>query len=174
LQGKKDILSAKVKEFAAINDIVDIHDRLVPLLQILETNNKESIRQDRFKELQNSTKMVKKLGHRLYFPKSRGELSELGSKHGWCVGSSQSYGNNVKDKRDVLVGLCDKDKEPSIDSVLALAYYVREGEDFSLSELKWSIRVTGKKNKDAISDFNHEIIRTSLVEHLKEYYEKIG
>jgi len=170
IQAKKDIFSQKLKEFESINDVIAIHDRLVPLLQALDVDNKESLSQERFKELQKSSKMVKTLGFRLYFPKSRGDLTALGNAHGWCVGSSQTYGDNVKNKRDVLVGICSKDAEPAIDAVLALAYFSRQGDDFQISELKWSMRVKGKKNVEAIDDFNHEVIRTLLVEHLKEYY----
>jgi hypothetical protein len=162
-------MNYRLKDICLLSDVKPMHDQLVPLLGFIKSDPTQPLGQDKYRKLENSA--VKDLGYALYFPKSRGDLQILGSMHGWCVNNHRSYGDNVISNGNILVGLCKKDSESSIENTIALAHFINRGKGvFNLEQLKWSMKVKdGKKNENATGDFNHGEILSLITRYLKSY-----
>jgi hypothetical protein len=135
----------------------DIHDRLVTIMQAFKKDPSQILGQDRFKPLEKPD-ATKDLGCALYFPKTRGELVDLGQRYGWCVSTHSSYGDNVIQKGNILVALCRAGEKPHIDTVEALAHFVRRGPgDYYLEQMK------GPRNADVSGRYNHRAILQAIL-----------
>ncbi len=113
------------------------HDALVSLGNIIDAKNEQMLfLANRFKGIK-SRKDYSEIGYSLYFPNSRADLTDLQSKHGWCVGGSKSYGDSVISNGAVLVCACPKDEEPSKDNCLVLMYFTKGADGrLQLREIK--------------------------------------
>ena len=152
-----------------MDDIVHMHDRLVPLLEFIESDASQILGQDKFKNIEKFSG-YKKLGCKLYFPTTRGDVQYLGNENGWCVNQNSHYTDGVIESGNILVGICENDGEATKDDVVALAHYLKHGErDYSLEQLRWSTKVKDTKNVDAANDFNHGLIISTIIEYLEEH-----
>jgi hypothetical protein len=163
-------IKSRLEEVSAMDDIVHMHDRLVPLVSFIKADPMQPLNQDRFLRLEKDKSVSKKLGQAIYFPKTRGDLQYLGDENGWCVNSSRSYGDGVLNKGNILVGICEDGKVASRENVIALAHFIRDGKDkYYLEQLKWSSRKkSGSRNVDGTRDFNHGAILNLITDYLEK------
>ena len=164
-------VSSRLEEVSSMDDIVHMHDRLVPLLSFIKTDIGQPLGQDKFIKLEKSEDSSKKLGLKLFFPKTRGDLVYLGDENGWCVNHHKSYGDGVVEKGNVLVAICPNDQAATKENAIALAHYINKGNDqFRLEQLRWSKKKkNGSTNVDATKDFDHGLIISVISEYLEIY-----
>lgn len=160
----------RLHEIAAMDDIVDLHDRIGPLSTFLKSDPIQPLGQDKFNKLEKDKKVQKKLGMTLYFPKTREDLQYLGDENGWCVNYHRSYGDGVIQKGNILVGICEAGSEPVREKVVALAHFQKTGaRTYHLEQLRWSSRKKeGSRNVDASDDFDHKAILEAIIDYLNE------
>jgi hypothetical protein len=158
---------ARVAEVASMDNPAAIHDRLTTLLSAFSKDPVQSLNQSKFRPLEKSG-AVSDLGVNLWFPRTRGDLMTLGQRYGWCVGTHSSYGDNVIKRGNILVALCDPAAAASVDSVLALAHFVRRGPgDYYLEQLK------GPRNVDLSASYNHRLILRTILDFQKKSEEDV-
>jgi len=94
----------------------------------------------------------------LYFPRNRAELVLLGTEHAWCVKNTDSYGDDVINKGNVLIGVCEG--ESSIDNVVALCNLNKQFDGtFTLEQIRWSQKKkNGRSNVCAKKDIDYKQI----------------
>ena len=146
--------------FARHLDILEpriLHDSIMQLqrdVSALFKNKNMPLGQSHMRPLEKKER-TKDLGVSLYFPKTKADLSHMQNLYGWCVGTSQHYGENISKKGNILVCLCPGDEEPSINNALALAHFESQGRgQYRLEQLK------GPKNRDMTDHFPHaQILR---------------
>jgi hypothetical protein len=168
LENSINLIYQRLVEVSGIDDAEKMHDRLVPLLEFIKTDPAQPLGQDKFSKLESAKATEQELGFNLFFPKTRGDLIELGSIHGWCVSTHRGYGDGVISNGNILVALCEKDKPISIESVIALAHFQNHKNGLYLEQLKWSSKKqNGNRNVDATKSFNHNKILALINDHLK-------
>lgn len=167
-------IDERLAEVAAMDDLDHMHDRLMVLAKFLKEDALQPLGQDKYSRLEKDKDMEKGLGHKVFFPKTRGDLQYLGERNGWCVSYVTSYGDNVIKNGNVLVGICAKDSETnSKENVVALAHFVRQAKgDYYLEQLRWSTRIKGSQ-EDAKQDFKYGIIMEAVKELVKAREEEI-
>jgi hypothetical protein len=171
LNASIDSVSSRLEEVASMDDIIHMHDRLVPLLSFIKTDIGQPLGQDKFIKLEKSEEASAKLGFKLFFPKTRGDLVYLGDENGWCVNHHSSYGDGVVSKGNILVAICPNEDVASKENAVALAHYINNGKDqFRLEQLRWSKKKkNGSTNIDATRDFDHALIISTISEYLEVY-----
>lgn len=153
-----------------IDDAEMMHDKLVTLASFIKGDPLQPLGQDKYTKLEKSQKASDQMGVKLYFPKTRGELQMLGDTHGWCVSNTPSYGDNVIGNGNILVALSPAESHGLLEDVIALAHFVRERDGgYHIEQLKWSEKVKGSRNIEAIRDFNHQEILSQILSHLDSY-----
>lgn len=163
---------SRLKEIASMDDIVHIHDRLVPILAFIKDNPLEPLGQDYLSGLENS--IEDSFGLTVYFPKLREDLQKLGNMHGWCVSYHGSYAEGVINKGNILAGICKKGESASIENTVALAHFVKEKNgSYYLEQLKWSKKVKGSTNVDATRSFDHALLLKIIKEYIEANRKKI-
>jgi hypothetical protein len=160
----------RLEEVSVMDDIEHLHDRLVPLCSFIKNDPSQPLGQDRFKKLEFNREIANDIGVSLYFPKVREDVQYLGENNGWCVSHTSSYSDNVIAKGHIMVGLCKKGTEPVRENVIALAYYLNEGDGtYRLEQLKWSSKQKGgTRNVDATRDFKHHDILAAIMPYIKK------
>jgi hypothetical protein len=176
LQNSIDGLKKRLEEVSEMDEAKHMHDRLVPLLSFIKSDPVQPLGQDKYRKFEESKELESSLGYKLFFPKTRGDLQYLGDENGWCVNYHRSYGDNVINKGNILVGICEKGQPSTRENVIALAHYLNRGNgNYQLEQLKWSKRKkNGTSNVDATNSFNHSLILSEIKTYLKEYNSKRG
>lgn len=164
----------RLAEVAAMDNVVHMHDRIVPLLAFIKSDPVQPLNQDKFSALEKNDQISVSMGLKLFFPKTRGDLQELGDTHGWCVNHHPTYGDNVINKGNILVAIVPGTEELEPSNVVALAHFIHKGNnDYYLEQLKWSkTKKNGQTNVDATSDFDHGAILSIIREHLSKIEKK--
>ena len=159
-------IAERLDEVSKMDHIEHMHDRLVPLSKFLKEDPLQPLGQDKYSKVERSPELQKELGHKVFFPRTRGDLQFLGEQNGWCVSYHAQYGNGVIEKGNILVGICEKGaEEANKENVVALAHFLHDGKGgYRLEQLKWSSRIKGRQT-DATKDFKYGII----VEHVKAF-----
>lgn len=169
-------LRERLAEVAEMDEAKHMHDRLTPLLSFIKSDPVQPLGQDKFSKLEKSKELESALGYQLFFPKTRGDLQYLGDRNGWCVNYHRSYGDNVIQKGNILVGICETGMPSSKENVIALAHYLNKGNGrYQLEQLKWSkLKKNGSTNVDATHNFKHQSILHEISSYLKEYERQKG
>jgi lipopolysaccharide export LptBFGC system permease protein LptF len=171
----KKRVEIRLEEILDMDNISHIHDRLTPILSFLSSDPIRPLGQDKFKALEKKdSKTKEKFGYNLFFPKTIGDLVYLGDNNGWCVNYHRSYADNVINRGNILVGICEEGTDSSKENVIALAHFVNEGKgQYQLEQLKWSSRTQkGNRNVDASKSFNYNVIKSIICEHLESLKDK--
>lgn len=170
----KSRIESRLSEILEMNDIEHIHDRLVPILSFIKSDPLQPLGQDKFRKIEKDLEVEKKLGFKLFFPKTREDLIFLGDQNGWCVNYHKSYGDNVISKGNLLIGICEAGAESDRENVVALAHFLNEGRgQYTLEQLKWSSKKkNGSRNVDATRDFDHKLIKSIVTEFISSMKEK--
>lgn len=160
LQLSIDSILERLSEVVVMDDVEHMHDRLVPLCGFIKNDPVQPLGQDKYRGLERSDKFNKDLGFRLFFPRTRADLTYLGDKNGWCVNNHSSYGDNVIKQGNILVGICEPGMPAARENVIALAHYVHEGNgNYHLEQLR------RPKNQNATSEFDSNKILRYIKEH---------
>jgi len=162
-----EMVERALEEVSSNEDAEFMHDRLSAAVETLSQDRAQNLNQKRYEQLEEDPLGTQRTGVRLYFPKSRGDLIDLGSMHGWCVSSVGSYGDDVIAKGNILVGLVPKNKKSCIENCVALAHFEKDGSQYHLEQLKWSKLKKDKSNVDATQDFNHAAIAEEIKSHIE-------
>lgn len=146
-------IKPKLEELMAMDHAEHMHGRVQTLASYVESNPLERLNQFYLTKLHDESQ--NKFEYPLYFPQSRGDLSELGSLHDWCVGSHSRYGDDVIKKGNILVGICEQGQDPSPATVIALVHFIKDENSCRLTaeQCRWSIQKSGENNVDATKEF---------------------
>ena len=162
LQRAVDSVKESLIEVTSIDDITLMHDRLVPLSNFIKRDPLQPLGQAKYKKLEKDKKLKEEIGHSILFPKTRGDLIQLGDIHGWCVNTHSGYADGVINKGNILFVICEG--EPTINSAIALGHFVkRTNRTYRLEQLRWSkSKRNGRTNQDATNSFKHSVILEAL------------
>lgn len=166
---------SQMNDIQSMYDVELIHDNLTRINRLFLKDAIQSLKQNKFNDMENSPKVEKSLGYNLYFPKFRGDLHYLGEENGWCVSTSSYYGDNIIKKGNILLGICAPGKPSAKENVIVLCHFLKEDDGYVLEQIKWSSKEKdGERNVDAINDFNYNKILAEIQKHLSHMEKKEG
>lgn len=167
-----DSVARRLSEISEIKDLKHVHERLVVVSDFIKQDAAQPLRQDKYREIEKDQKFIDEFGYPVLFPKTRGELVEMGNQHGWCVNNSPSYGNGVIEDGNILVGICSPGKDPCIETLIALAHFENNGGNYVLEQLRVSAKV-GDKFEDASSKYDHKALLSRILKVVREEEKKL-
>lgn len=173
LKKSQESIKERLIEVSNMDHCVHIHDRLVPLANFIKKDPLQPLGLDKFAKLEKSKSVIENVGHKLYFPKTRGDLQELGDLHGWGVNSVSSYADGAISNGNIFVTFCPPDSEGKAQDALSLAHFMRKKDgSYYIEQLKWSSKVKGRRNVQAINDFKHNKALLEIKSHLEQIKDK--
>jgi hypothetical protein len=168
LKGLIKTITERMEQVSTNNNAEYVHNTLVGISSMVSEDSIEPLKQEKFSKLEKDKESASRLGFKIYFPKTRGELMLHGhTTHGWCVGEARRYADEVISDGNILVGVLEDGAEPSFENLTILMHFRRKKDgSYYHTESKWSKRVQGGRNNvDATDESNHK----KIIEEIENY-----